>query len=707
MPGIPGGAPEPGAPFPLGANWDGGGTTFSLFSGAATAVEVCLFDEHGTETRVAIPESTHSIWSVRLPGVGPGQRYGFRVHGPYEPAHGLRHDPAKLLTDPYARRIEGDLVLAEPLKAFGEDSAPYVPRSVVVSDPFPWGEDARPRVEWPDTVIYELHVRGFTMQHPDLPPELRGTYAGLAHPAVTDYLLELGVTAVELMPVHSFVSEPALLRRGLVNYWGYSSLGFFAPHAAYSATGDPVSEFRAMVRGLHEAGLEVILDVVYNHTAEGDEMGPTLCLRGIDNREYYRLAHGHPRWYADDTGCGNTLDLRSTTVLRLVLDSLRYWAQDMHVDGFRFDLAPALTRDSPFLAAVAQDPILSQVKLIAEPWDMGPDGYRVGRFPPPWSEWNGRFRDTVRDVWRGAARSVADLGYRLSGSSDFYQWGDRRPYASVNFVTCHDGFTLADLVSYEHKHNEANGEGNRDGEAHNRSSNSGVEGPATDPSVLAARRRLRRAHLATLLLSAGVPMLLAGDELGRTQWGNNNAYCQDTPVSWVDWSPGNLQRDPAGEDPLLVPLVRGLLAIRRHAPVLRRTKFFSGGSSRERALADVTWLTAGGTPLTPEDWSDPHARTLGMFLSGGATGVAATRPMPPHRAPARTRPASWLVILHVTDDEDKMILPGRPWANTYELVLDTAAEDLGGLVGPPRAIYRARESIPLRGQSVLLLRVIA
>ena len=419
--------------------------------------------------------------------MGPGQRYGFRVHGPHEPAHGLRHDPAKLLTDPYARRIEGDLLLAEPLKAFGEDSAPYVPRSVVVSDPFPWGEDVRPRVEWPDTVIYELHVRGFTMQHPDLPPELRGTYAGLAHPAVTDYLLELGVTAVELMPVHSFVSEPALLRRGMVNYWGYSSLGFFAPHAAYSATGDPVSEFRAMVRGLHEAGLEVILDVVYNHTAEGDEMGPTLCLRGIDNREYYRLAHGHPRWYADDTGCGNTLDLRSTTVLRLVLDSLRYWAQDMHVDGFRFDLAPALTRDSPFLAAVAQDPILSQVKLIAEPWDMGPDGYRVGRFPPPWSEWNGRFRDTVRDVWRGAARSVADLGYRLSGSSDFYQWGDRRPYASVNFVTCHDGFTLADLVSYEHKHNEANGEGNRDGEAHNRSSNSGVEGP-DDGSRRCSRR---------------------------------------------------------------------------------------------------------------------------------------------------------------------------------------------------------------------------
>src|SRR5512143_1027685 len=610
----------PGGPGPLGVAWDGGGVDVALVAPTADAVELCLLDAAGGEERVRLPEETGGIWRGYLPGVGPGQRYGFRVHGRYDPGAGLRHNPAKLLVDPYTRRLSGPLVLHPAVFGYAggdpfgphpdeRDSAPYVPKSVVVDGEYDWGEDRLPRTPWPDTVAYELHVKGFTRLHPAVPPELRGTYAGLAHPAVLDHLTGLGVTAVELMPVHAFIGEPHLLRRGLRNYWGYNTLGFFAPHEGYAATDDPVREFRDMVRALHAAGLEVILDVVYNHSAEGDEHGPTLAFRGIDNLTYYRLQPWDPRRYRDYTGCGGTLDLRSPHVLRLVLDSLRYWASEMHVDGFRFDLAPALARApdafdrySPFLAAVHADPLLCERKLVAEPWDVGPGGYQVGAFPAPWSEWNGRYRDTVRDVWRGAATSVADLGYRLSGSSDLYGHDGRRPYASVNFVTAHDGFCLADLVSYEHKHNEANGEGNQDGDDHNRSTNCGVEGSTGDPAVLAARRRLRRALLATLLLSTGVPMLLGGDELGRSQAGNNNAYCQDDPISWLDWAGGTGAPDPAGPDPMLLPLVRGLLALRRRSPVLRRPSFFRGGRSSEQDLADLTWFTALGTQMPDADW---------------------------------------------------------------------------------------------------------
>ena len=544
--------PWPGSPAPLGATWDGEGTNVALFSPGAQTVEVCLFDAAGAELRVRLEESTSSVWHGYLPGVGPGQRYDFRVDGPFDPARGLRFNPSKLLLDPYARAIEGELVLADAV--FGsvpgrdlvpqpDDSAPYVPRSVVVDDAFPWGADVRPGTAWADTVVYELHVKGFTAQHPGVPERLRGTYAGLAHPAAVEHLRSLGVTAVELLPVHAFVSEPHLLRRGLANYWGYNPVGFFAPHAAYSSSGsggEQVREFKAMVRALHAAGIEVLLDVVYNHTAEGDETGPTLCWRGID-AGYYRL-DADPRRYRDHTGCGNTLDLRSPAALRMVMDSLRYWVTEMHVDGFRFDLAVALGRSSDafdqrsaFLQAVQQDPVLRRVKLVAEPWDLGEGGYQLGRFPPPWSEWNGGYRDAVRDVWRGHAHGVRELAYRLSGSSDLFQHDGRRPYASVNFVTSHDGFTLRDLTTYETKRNDANGERGRDGESHNRSANCGVEGETDDPAVRTLRLRQARNLLATLLLSTGVPMLSMGDEVRRTQGGNNNAYCQDGPDWWMPW----------------------------------------------------------------------------------------------------------------------------------------------------------------------------
>ncbi|HYO35206.1 MAG TPA: glycogen debranching protein GlgX, partial [Geodermatophilus sp.] len=536
----------PGSPAPLGAHWDGTGTNVALWSAGATAVDLCLFDPDGTEHRHRLQETTHQVWHGRLAGVGPGQRYGYRVHGPHDPGTGARWNPAKLLLDPSARAVDGDLVLDPALfgsrpdapgTADGRDSAPFVPRGVVVHDSFPWDGDRRPMTPWSDTVIYEVHVKGATMRHPDVPPALRGTYAGLAHPAFVEHLRSLGVTAVELLPVHSFVSEPHLMRRGLTNYWGYNTLGYFAPHAAYSSAGSgggQVTEFKAMVKALHAAGIEVVLDVVYNHTAEGDGSGPTLSLRGIDNPGYYRLDGANPARYTDYTGCGNTLDVRRPQVLAMLMDSLRYWVTEMHVDGFRFDLAAALARSmhdvdrlSAFFDVVHQDPVVSRVKLIAEPWDVGEGGYQVGNFPPLWTEWNGKYRDTVRDVWSGAHVGVRDLAYRLTGSSDLYRSDGRRPFASVNFVTAHDGFTLADLVTYERKRNEANGEDNRDGESHNRNWNGGVEGPSDDPQVRAVRARQVRNHLATLLLSTGVPMLTAGDELGRTQGGNNNAYCQD------------------------------------------------------------------------------------------------------------------------------------------------------------------------------------
>ena len=557
-------APWPGRPFPLGATWDGEGTNFALYAAGADAVDLCLFDEAGRESRLPLSEITYHVWHGYVPYVAPGHRYGYRVDGTFDPARGLRWNPSKLLLDPYARAIDGDFRLdpavfgypsdhsdADDLVQDHRDSAPYVPRGVVVHDVFPWGDDhQRPHTPWADTVIYELHVKGFTACHPEIPPAVRGTYAGLAHPASIDYLRRLGVTAVELMPVHHFVSEPALLRRGLTNYWGYNSLGYFAPHAAYSSGGSggqQVREFKAMVRALHAAGIEVLLDVVYNHTAEGDHLGPTLSLRGIDNPAYYRLRDEDPRYYVNYTGTGNTLDARHPHVLQLIMDSLRYWVTEMHVDGFRFDLAASLARSfhdvdklSAFFDVIQQDPVVSRVKLIAEPWDLGEGGYQVGEFPPLWTEWNGKYRDAVRGFWHPKETAgVAELAYRLSGSSDLYQDDGRRPFASINFVTAHDGFTLADLVSYERKHNEANGEGNEDGSDDNRSANYGAEGPTDDPKIRDLRLRQMRSLLATLVLSTGVPMLRMGDEVAHTQGGNNNAYCQDNETSWLGWGLGH------------------------------------------------------------------------------------------------------------------------------------------------------------------------
>ena len=584
----------PGTPYPLGATWDGWGTNFTLFSEVAERVELCLFDEADegngtlTETRVELTEIDGFVWHGYLPGIAPGQRYGYRVHGPYDPPRGLRCEGSKLVLDPYGKAVEGDLrwdeslfdyQFANPRKRNTRDSAPYMPKNVVINPFFDWGNDRAPQIPYHETIIYEAHVRGLTLCHPEVPAAQRGTYAGLAHPAVIAHLQRLGVTAVELMPVHQFVAEQSLITRGLTNYWGYNTIGFLAPHNRYASAGqrgEQVSEFKSMVKALHEAGIEVILDVVYNHTAEGDHMGPTLSLRGIDNAAYYRLADSE-RWrYLDYTGCGNSLNARHPHSLQLVMDSLRYWILEMHVDGFRFDLAAALARElhdvdrlSTFFDLVQQDPVVSQVKLIAEPWDVGEGGYQVGNFPPLWTEWNGKYRDAVRDFWRGRPSAVPDFASRLTGSSDLYATSGRRPVASINFVTCHDGFTLNDLVSYNHKHNEANGEGNRDGADDNRSWNCGAEGPADDPAINELRARQKRNFLVTLFLSQGVPMLLAGDEMGRTQAGNNNAYCQDTRLSWLDWGLAAAEQD-------MLQFTETLAALRRDHPVFRRRRFFRG-----------------------------------------------------------------------------------------------------------------------------------
>ncbi|MGY1739906.1 MULTISPECIES: glycogen debranching protein GlgX [unclassified Blastococcus] len=698
----------PGSPAPLGASWDGNGTNFALWSAGAQAVDLCLFEPDGSEHRHRLQETTHQVWHGRVSGVGPGQRYGYRVHGGYDPGNGLRYNPAKLLLDPYARAVDGELTLHPAL--FGHpgeavdsgvpdttDSAPYVPRGVVVHDPFPWDGDRRPGTPWSDTVIYEVHVRGATMRHPDVPPALRGTYAGLAHPAFVEHLQALGVTTVELLPVHHFVSEPHLLRRGLTNYWGYNTLGYFAPHAAYSSAGSggaQVTEFKAMVKALHAAGIEVVLDVVYNHTAEGDHAGPTLSFKGIDNRGYYRLDGANPSRYTDYTGCGNTLDVRRPQVLALLMDSLRYWVTEMHVDGFRFDLAAALARSmhdvdrlSAFFDVVHQDPVVSQVKLIAEPWDIGEGGYQVGNFPPLWTEWNGLYRDTVRDVWSGAHVGVRDLAYRLTGSSDLYRSDGRRPLASINFVTAHDGFTMRDLVTYEHKRNEANGEDNRDGESHNRNWNCGVEGPTDDPAVSALRGRQVRNLLTTLLLSTGVPMLTAGDELGRTQRGNNNAYCQDDELSWIDWD------DVDGD---LLEFVSRLVRLRRSSPVLRQVAFFEGheipGTGGTR---DLAWFAPDGGQLTTADWFDTDLQTVGMYLDG--RGI---RHRDDHGRPVRDE--SYLVWLHAGPEPVTVQLPGAPWSDGYEFVVST--EYPTGV--PPRPAVVAPGPIDLPSRTVWLLRVL-
>ena len=616
----------PGHGYPLGPSYDGAGTNFALFSEVAEAVDLCLFDDSGEERRVRLEEVDAFSWHAYLPNIGPGQRYGYRVHGPYAPDEGIRCNPCKLLLDPYARAIEGDIDwnsscygydLENPTAVNLEDSARHVFKSVVHHPHFDWAGDRPPDRPLHETVIYEAHLKGFTRLHPDVPEALRGTYQGFAHPSVIEHLTSLGVTAVELMPIHQFVQDQRLLDRGLRNYWGYNTIGFFAPHNEYASTGqrgEQVNEFKAMVRTLHQAGIEVILDVVYNHTAEGNHLGPTLCFRGIDNRAYYRLVADEPDFYYDTTGTGNSLNVSHPHTLQLIMDSLRYWVTEMHVDGFRFDLAATLAREfhevdrlSTFFDIIQQDPVVSRVKLIAEPWDIGEGGYQVGNFPPLWSEWNGRFRDSIRDFWRGEPSTVGELASRLTGSSDLYQNDTRRPFASVNFVTAHDGFTLRDLVSYHEKHNEANGEGNADGDSHNRSWNCGVEGETEEPEVLKCRARQQRNFLTTLFTAQGVPMLLAGDELGRTQNGNNNAYCQDNELSWVDWT---------AIDESLLAFTRWLIAFRRDHPAFRRRRFFQGRPIR--GTVDIGWFKPDGKAMTDDDWDVGYARSLGVFLNGSA-----------------------------------------------------------------------------------------
>jgi isoamylase len=625
---------------PLGATWDGQGTSFAIFSEHAIRVELCLFAGPGDATeseRVELHQRTDGIWHAYVPRVRPGQAYGYRVHGPYAPFQGHRFNPAKLLLDPYAKAISGtiqwnDALSGSPLQTAAADrdliadpvdSAAAMAKALVIDPAFTWDDDSAPRTPWDRTVIYECHVKGMTMLHPDVPEKLRGTYLGLTSEPIIEHLKSLGVTAVELLPVHHMVTERRLAALGLTNYWGYSSIGYFAPDTRFAsragAVGRQVTEFKSMVQRFHAAGLEVILDVVYNHTAEGSQLGPTLAFRGIDNARYYRPHPEGPRLYADFTGCGNTVDLRHPRVRQLVLDSLRYWITEMHVDGFRFDIAPVLAREDhgvnmagEFMNEVRRDPVVSQVKLIAEPWDLGPDGYQTGRFPPGWSEWNDKYRNTVRQFWRGDAGQVGNLAFRLSGSSDLYEAAGRTPLASVNFVTCHDGFTLQDLVSYETKHNLANGEDNRDGTDYNLSRNWGVEGPAQSPRIVHVRERMKRNLLATLAFSQGVPMLSHGDELGRTQSGNNNAYCHDTPLTWVDWRLTPEQRE-------LLEFTRRVFAIRAATPLLRRSSFFRREPEGPEQLKDLTWLRADGKEMTVAEWTDPANHALGMLIHRDAT----------------------------------------------------------------------------------------
>jgi isoamylase len=691
----------PGEPYPLGANFDGTGTNFSLFSEIAQRVELCLFDEDGTETRIDLPEHTALCWHGYVPNVRPGQRYGFRVHGPYDPNRGLRCNPAKLLLDPYAKAIEGNVrwnraIFPYPLgdpdldqAPDHTDSGPFVPKSIVIDPWFIWEDDRRLHVPWHETVIYEVHVKGFTHRHPSIPPNLRGTYAGLATPEAIEHFKTLGITAIELLPVHQFVHDHLLVERGLPNYWGYNSIGYLAPHNEYSSSGqrgEQVQEFKRMVKTLHAAGIEIILDVVYNHTAEGNHLGAMLSFRGIDNAAYYRLMDD-PRFYRDYTGTGNSLNMRHPHVLQLIMDSLRYWVLEMHVDGFRFDLAATLARElhdvdrlSAFFDLVQQDPVLSQVKLIAEPWDVGEGGYQVGNFPVLWSEWNGRYRDTVRDFWRGEPATLADFGYRFTGSSDLYQADGRRPYASINFVTCHDGFTLEDLVSYNHKHNDANGEENKDGESYNRSWNCGIEGPTDDPDIRALRDRQKRNFLATVLLSQGVPMILGGDEIGRTQCGNNNAYCQDNDISWFDWE--RMDAD-------LMGFVARLIRLRRDHPVFRRRRFFQGVQIQSEELTDIGWFKPDGGQMGAADWRNGYARSLGVFLNGDE--IAA--PDPRGR---RLRDDSFFLLLNAYDQALRFTLPRGPYGRRWMRILDTA--------DPLPRFYRAGGQVPVAGRSLALLR---
>ena len=701
-----------GRPYPLGATYDGSGTNFSLFSSVAEAVELCLLQpaegapSGGTATawreeRIALKEVDGYCWHAYLPDVRPGEHYGYRVHGPWDPANGLWCNPAKLLLDPYAKAVDGEVDwdpacfaydFAHPLAPNTADSAPHVPTGVVGDPFFDWGNDRAPQHAMHETILYEAHVRGLTVRHPDVPPELRGTYAGVAHPAVIDHLTRLGITAIELMPVHHFLHDHHLVERGLRNYWGYNSIAFLAPHNGYTTgPANHVQEFKAMVKALHNADIEVILDVVYNHTAEGNHMGPTLSMRGIDNLAYYRVTDDDARFYLDFTGTGNSLNMRNPHVLQLIMDSLRYWVTEMHVDGFRFDLASTLARElyavdrlSAFFDLVQQDPVVSTVKLIAEPWDVGEGGYQVGNFPPLWSEWNGRYRDTVRDFWRGEPAALAEFASRFTGSSDLYQDDTRRPTASINFVTAHDGFTLTDLVSYNDKHNEANGEANRDGESHNRSWNCGDpaldEGPTDDPAVVTLRARQRRNLMATLLLSQGVPMLLGGDELGRTQQGNNNAYCQDNEISWYDW---------ADADPAFTEWCRTLVALRRDHPVFRRRRWFQGHPIR--GTEEVLWLRPDGVAMTDNDWDNGYAKSLGVLLDGEAITTA-------DAYGGRVTDDSYLVLLNASELDLPWEMPGALWSRPWVVELDSA----GAL--EPGTEFAADATVTIVQRSLAVLR---
>jgi isoamylase len=701
-----------GHPYPLGATWLGNGVNFALFSEHAAAIDLCLFDKiDAAQENIRIPmtEQTGQVWHLFLPEARPGQLYGYRVSGPYDPDHGLRFNNSKLLIDPYAKAIAGKVNWADEMFGYTvgdanqdltrdfRDDAWGMPKSVVIDTGFDWGDDRRPGTPLHQSVVYEVHVKGFTKLCPGVPEDVRGTYAGLGSAAAVDYLKSLGVTAVELLPVQAHVDDKGLLDRGLTNYWGYNTIGFFAPHAEYSSSGDlggQVNEFKWMVRNLHAAGIEVILDVVYNHTGEGNHLGPTLCFRGIDNISYYRLSSENPRLYLDFTGTGNTFNLLHPRTLQLVMDSLRYWVTEMHVDGFRFDLASALARDAQgvnkfhsFFQAIQQDPVISQVKLIAEPWDIGEGSYQVGNFPSIWSEWNGKFRDVLRSFWRGDEGHIGEVAYRLTGSPDLYQHDGRSPDASVNFVTAHDGFTLTDLVSYNEKHNEANGDENRDGEGNNLSWNCGVEGPADDPKIDIVRRRQRRNFLTTLFLSQGVPMLLGGDEFGRTQHGNNNAYCQDDEISWFKWERDEKQNQ-------LLEFTRRLIQLRRDHPVFRRPKFFRGRRIRESEIKDVMWFNPGGEEMSEEEWNSPFVRCLGMLLSGDAADVLNFQGEP-------VRDDTFLLLINAHHEPIPFLLPGEEHLE-WELILDTMTEN--GFLREPKKIPSG-EDVDLGARAACLFKL--
>ncbi|MBW4679153.1 MAG: glycogen debranching protein GlgX [Microcoleus vaginatus WJT46-NPBG5] len=700
----------PGKVYPLGSYWDGKGTNFALFSENATGVELCLFDKDGNEKRLTLTEVDHWVWHCYIPGVAPGQAYGYRVHGPYDPEQGHRFNPNKLLIDPYAKAIDGDVGNGPELfgyswedpdedLSFSEgDSAHLVPKSIVIDETFDWEGDKLLRIPFHESIIYEVHVKGFTQLQPNIPEELRGTYTGLAHPASVAHLQSLGITAVELMPVHHFLAYPGhLADKDLKNYWGYDSINYFAPYSGYSSDptpGNQVREFKEMVKALHKAGIEVILDVVYNHTGEGNQKGPTLSFRGIDNACYYQLSPEDRRYYMDFTGCGNTLNVGHPQILKLIMDSLRYWVTEMHVDGFRFDLASALARElfevdslASFFNIIHQDPTLADVKLIAEPWDVGEGGYQVGNFPLLWCEWNGKYRDTVRDFWRGEDQTLGEFAYRLTGSSDLYQTNGRSPYASINFITAHDGFTLYDLVSYNEKHNDANGEGNNDGESHNRSWNCGAEGETDDPQILQLREQQKRNFLVTLMLSQGIPMIVYGDEMERTQKGNNNGYCQDNEISWVNW---DFPQDKAD----LLDFTRQLIFFRRKHPVFRRRKWFQGRPIYGKTISDLGWYNPDGTEMTEEEWSVGHAKAVGMFLNGEEI---------PRVGPQgqRIMDESFLILFNAHWELIEFQLPTEMQDRQWDLVIDTKEPHF---IEPGSILYTADKTVPVTGRSLVVLR---